>query len=695
MNNSKFAFAKTVLAVSLTTAFGSAWSAENASVDELIKPTSQVSIGVGGWTKDRPNLGTSDGMRKAETYLLLDADIRKRDESSGTWLNLSVGNLGTKNREIRGEYLQQGNQGVVLEYNEFRKDAPFTINSNNIGIGSNTQALGANIPNTAIGTGTNYQFGTDRKNLGLSFYKNLMPDLDFNAKFSTETKKGNQITTNGSAMFVADLIDRTTNKAEVTLNFNREALQVAAGYYGSWFKNNNSLGYVTAPGGNQMTQPLDNQSHQLFVDGSYRFSPTTKGTFKVSYSRGTQDETLPTGNLALPASTYALIPNLLGKVDTTLLQFGLTAKPIPKLSLVANIRYQDIDDKTPQYGTVPQADGTGTLVINSTPISYRTTNGKLEGTYLLPEGYSATAGIDYNRQDRTVYTSINGVAYNAYVPFRSKVDETTLRLQLRKSLSETINGSIAYLQSDRSGSQFEGSTQLGTAQVSPVHTADRERQKLRFAMDWTPVERLALQLNVESADDRYGNGERWQGLQRGKADLYSFDANYQLSDTWQVSGWYSRNTNDAHFDNRRLTAGNISRQRDQNDTGDALGLNLTGLVNSKTKVGAEITLARDKTTFVQSQSDGAALIDNALAVVAPDIVSKSLNLKFFATRSLDKNSDLRLDLAYQKWLSNDWQWTYQNGLPWQYGTATDGTTVITTPKQDSTFISIRYIYKFQ
>jgi hypothetical protein len=52
-------------------------------------------------------------------------------------------------------------------------------------------------------------------------------------------------------------------------------------------------------------------------------------------------------------------------------------------------------------------------------------------------------------------------------------------------------------------------------------------------------------------------------------------------------------------------------------------------------------------------------------------------------------------VAYQKWQTNDWQWTYQNGLPLQFGTATDGTTVITASKQASTFVGARYIYKFQ
>ena len=681
-------------------AYGTAWSAD-ADVDALSKPSSEVSIGAGSWNKDRQKLGINDGMRKAGTYLLLDADIQKRDDVTGTWLNLNVIDLGTKNREIRGEYLQQGNQGVAFEYTQFRSDAPYTINTNLTGIGTTLQTVGANIPNTAIGSGTNYQFGTDRKKAGLSFYKNLLPDLDLNAKFSSEDKTGNRLSTSGTALFVADLIDRTTSKAEITLNYNRELLQIAGGYYGSWFRNNNAAGYVaygaTLATANVMVQPLDNQSHQLFVDGSYRFTPTTKGTFKLAHSRGTQDEALPTSSILLPVSTYGNVPSLQGRVDTTLMQLGLTAKPLPKLSVVANLRVQNVQDKTPQYVSAPRTDNPalGTIALNTTPMSYKTTTGKLEGTYMLPEGYSATGGVDYSQRNQTVYTMIGGVAYNSLAPLRDTLKESTYRLQLRKSLSDTLNGSVAYLVGNRWGSNFTTSTNLGTGTVSPINTADRDRQTIRLGIDWTPVEKLGVQLNVETARDNYGTPERWQGLQKGTAKLYSLDANYQLTDAWQLAGWYSRNTNNAHFDNRRLTVGNISRQKDQNDTGDALGLNLTGKLNAKTKVGAEFILTNDQTDFLQAQSDGAALVDNGLTDLAPSISAKSIKLKLFANYSLDKSADVRMDVGYQKWQSNDWQWTYQNGLPWQFGTVTDGTTVITAPRQDATFVSVRYIYKFQ
>lgn len=698
MNANKTLFTRTVIAASFMAAYGTAWSADDDTVDELTKPSSEISIGVGGWNKDRQKLGVFDGMRKKDSYLLLDADVRKRDDVTGTWLNLSINNLGTDNREIRGEYLQQGNQGVAFEYTQFRFDAPFTINTNTTGIGTSLQNLGANIPNTAIGTGTNFQLGTKREKAGISFYKNLTPELDLNVKFSSEDKTGNRLSNNGNALFVADLIDHTTSKAEVTLNYYRDSLQVAGGYYGSWFRNN-TVGYTafgaTLATATVMTQPLDNQAHQLFVGGSYRFTPTTKGTFKLAYSRGTQDEAIPTAGL-VNGNIYGNLPSLNAKVDTTVLQFGLTAKPMPKLSVVANLRYYDRDDKTPLVGSVPNTGNGALLAQDNKPRSYTTTTGKLEGIYLLPQGYSATAGIDYNVKDRTVYTTLNGVAYNPYVPDRDKLREATYRLQLRKSLTESLNGSLAYLQSDRKGSGYTPNTQIGVATNSPVHIADRDRQKLRLAIDWAPVEKLDLQLVAETARDDYGSGERPEGLQDGRANLYSLDASYKLSDDWLVTGWYAYNTNDAHFNIRRNAT--VNYLHDQNDTGEALGLNLSGMVNAKTRLGAELSWSKDHTAFVQSQSDGLVTLPTSggvTGVLAPDITSKVIKLNLFAEYALDKNAGLRFDVAYQKWQTNDWQWTYTNGLPWQYGTATDGTTVITTPTQSATFLSARYIYKFR
>lgn len=696
MRNKNPKFALTALAAALAAAYGGPAAAESdPAVDDLIKPSSSVSIGIGGWNKDRPQMGIYDGMRKDDAKLLFDADVRKRDDDTGTWLTLSVKNLGLDTREIRGEYLEQGKFGATIDFNQFKTEAPYTVNSNNSGIGSNSQVRVGDIANTAIGSGTNYQFGLDRDRLGLSLYRNLGAGLDFKARFSSEDKKGERIGIAGTSLFLADFIDWTTHKAEATLEYSRDKLHVSGGYVGSWFRNNNTLGFMSHVSGattSRVTQPLDNQAHQAFVSGHYGFTPTTKGSFKIAYTQGTQNETLPTSQIS--DATYTNIPSLQGKVATTLVQVGLSAKPMSKLSVTANFRYNDVKDKTPQYGNVARTDNPAlTLAVNSTPYSYKTTSGKLEGAYSLGDGYTAAAGVDYLKQNRTLFTAIGGTAYNPYVPMRAETDELTYTLQLRKSLSETLNGSIAYAYGDRSGSGYQESNKTGTAFISPVNTADRERDKLRLALDWAPTDVLDLQMNLERAVDKYGDGARTHGLQNGEADLLSLDANYRINDDWKVSGWYSFNTNDAHFYNYG-TAGAVStndRVRDQNDTGHAIGLNLTGQVTAKTAVGAELTWANDKTVFGQSNTDG-----SATGVVAPDITSRITRFKLFADYALDKTSNVRVDLIHEKWNSNDWQWTYQDGKPWQFGAAgTDGTTVITTPKQNATFIGARYVFKFR
>lgn len=681
MKNSYMKFSLTVIAASLMSAYGTARAADD-ELAELTKPSSSVSVGAGSWDHDRQQLGAYDGMSKNQPHLLLDADIQKRDDESGTWTTLKARNLGLETRDLQAEFLKQGDWGVGIEFDQLESLAPYTINTNHLGIGSINQTLGTNIPNTAIGSGANYQFGTKREKFGINGYKNLMENVDLRIKFSTETKDGERITSNGSALFVADLIDYTTDKLDASLDYTGEKLQLSGGYSGSWFTNKNDSGLVVLGGTTRMTQPLDNQAHQLFLNGGYNFAPSTRGNFKLAFTQGTQDETPPTSRIS--STAFALIPELDGKVDTTLVQAGLSSRPMPRLSVVASLRYYDVKDKTPARLTLPNTTGAGAAVlVNTTPYSYKTSSGKVEGTYDLSQGYSLTAGIDLSEQDRTMHNT-------NYVPLRAQLDETTYRLQLRKSLSETMNGSIAYSMAERDGSDYAvtGAVTAATSIVSPVNSADRDRQKIRLALDWTPIESVGVQLAVESAEDEYGTSARPHGLHEGNANLYSLDVSYQLNEDWQIAGWYSQNTNDSHFINRNSATNNNIKE--QKDTGDAIGLNLRGKINSKTKIGAEISWSDDKTEFDQRNSDGSTLV-----AVAPSISSKVTQVKLFADYAIQKNTDVRVNVAHERWNTNDWQWNFQDGRPFQYGTATDGTTVIRTTAQDATFVGVRFVQRFQ
>ena len=235
-------FTLNILLVAMLAVYGPANAEESTDLSDLIKPSSEFSLGVGYLSDDRQKLGMNDGLHDKRSYLLLDADINFRDEATGTWKKLYLRNLGLDTREVSAEYLEQGKQGVAFEYSRYKHYVPYIINTNQAGIGTTTQTTGTNIPNTALGSGANYQFGVTRDKLGVSVYKNFLPEVDLRLNFSSEQKEGNRVTNNGSSLFVADMIEWTTKSIDAMLSYTGEHLQLAGGYNGSWFTNENATG---------------------------------------------------------------------------------------------------------------------------------------------------------------------------------------------------------------------------------------------------------------------------------------------------------------------------------------------------------------------------------------------------------------------------------------------------------------------
>jgi MtrB/PioB family decaheme-associated outer membrane protein len=696
-------FRLSALSTALFAAFGTAHAGE-AEVNQLIKPDSTVSVGIGNWSGDRPQQGTYDGMRKKGGYGLLDADIAKRDDDTGTWLKLKVINFGLDNREIKGEYLRQGDIGASFEYSRISRDDPNTFTTRLQGIGTTTQTVST----TAVpGPVTNLNLGTDRDAISLGFYKNLMPDLDLTVSFKNEDKKGNRNWSRGSAVeFVTEPINSTTRQLEAVLNYTTKTLQLSGGYYGSWYDNKYNMVTVQTAGlvaPTYLSLPLDNQAHQLFLNGGYAFSPSTRGTLKLEYTRATQNEHLPMQDIA-GLSLAGSPQNLNGAINTTLVQLGMTSRPISELSLVANLRYHNVKDVTPVNQFVRAGAGTcvtppgANQCVDNTPFTYKTISGKLEGTYRLPDGYSLIAGLDERRQDRTIpqgnTLGAGGTDNQRVVPFRIKVDETTYRLQLRRSFSDVLNGSLGYLNSKRTGSGYiSAATGAGGAAsdlINPINVADRNRDKIRMVLDWTPVEKLTLQFNAEESKDDYAKNQRY-GMRDGKGQLYSFDASYMVADNWKLNGWYSYDYSQARQLNSR-TATTSNKDNNLQDTGNALGIGLRGDVTGQISIGADLEMSRNVSKYQQTLD---AAQTATISALLPDVQNKMTKLTLFSTYALDKNSEVRVSLVHERWTNNDWSWMLANGTPWTFGTTTDGTTVTAAGKQTSTFIGARYIYKFQ
>jgi predicted porin len=291
----------------------------------------------------------------------------------------------------------------------------------------------------------------------------------------------------------------------------------------------------------------------------------------------------------------------------------------------------------------------------------------------------------------------------------TKLDTASYRLQLRKSMSETVNGSVAYIYEDRSGKNYLRSGEVEENLIHPIHIADRKREKIRGMVDWAATEKLNLQLAAESSTDRYGSGPNSNplGIQKGTGSFYSADASYQVQTGWEVNGWVSYDESKADeitYCGGTLPApvscdegaGGVNRKYNMlKETGTSFGVGVKGVVSNRLKVGMNVEQFRSINKYNQGFSAGVSLPTGL--VPTPDITNNLLKIKIFTEYAMQKNMDLRFDMIHEQYNTNDWTWnmfTPTGTTAWAYGSVTDGTTVNANPKQQSTFIGARIKYKF-
>jgi MtrB/PioB family decaheme-associated outer membrane protein len=681
----------TIAAAAVVAAFGSASArAEESTVAGLFAPPSEVSVGAGYVFEDNQRFGQFNGLTDKGWYGLFDFNLIRRFDDNG-WLKFYGRNVGLENRDLRFSVERQGDWRFAVGFNQIPNFIPFTVTTGLTGIGSANQTVNGQPP-------ASYDLETKRKNWTVDAGKELPGGFDLQVNYQNQKKEGSRFwgqggfgaPPGGGYNFLTDPIDYDTNLLEATIGYASEKLQLRGGYYGTWFNNSNSALNVTngVTGLSPMALPPDNQSWQAFLGGGYNFTSTTRGNFKVSYEHQTQDQgfivATPTGRA-----------NLGGEVDTTLVQAGVSSRPLPKLTLNADLRYVDRNDRTPlaQYLPAPPNPPNATYDGTNEPRSLEQWFGKVEASYQLPMAFRAIGAIDYASTDRNSYAVRS-------VSFRSKVEEWSYRAEVRRSFAEQFTGSIAYIYSKRDGSAFltnqlfgtpPPTFALGSNNIAPLHLSDRDRDRLRFTLNWMPIEPLAITFFVDVAKDDYDTRGTGMGLLDGKFQNYSIDASYSFSPDWQLSAWYSYNTTTANqvSCNSATSAGACPTtaalwQADLKNTSNAVGVGLRGKPTGQITIGADFQYQSLVDKFNQFLI--APTTSTALVGPLPDIDTKLTTIKLWGTYGFDKYSGIRVDYIYDRFDTNDWTWT-----SWVY---TDGTTVTQQPLQKVNFLGASYYYRF-
>ena len=677
---------------------------------------------------DRALFGQYSGVDKDNSFAaMLDVDYSLRQDETGDWVDFLGYDLLNDTRELNLVWKKPGEWKLTAEYGGLVRNDLNQVNTGLVNFGSTTPQVVALPP----GTGANVDMQTKRTRIGVGYTKIFSPRMQLAVDLKTEKKEGTRLFGMGfncataldpaclggtatsigwASLMLPEPIDANHSQIEARLSYALEKLRFSVGYYGSFYRNANTAMNPTVSGSlydpvgtllpstasllGYLNQAValspDNQAHQLDLSGNYDLTDKTRGTFKLAYSKASQDDgfsspNIPTGRTSLGA-----------RVDTKLAQFGVTSRPMPKLSLLANLRYQDKDDQTPIAFYNLDSVG-GSLAYTNRNLSSRKTGAKMQASWQFTPDYRGTVGADYEAIDRGEFTATSAIA--GISALRQKTNETSVRAELRRRMSENISGAVSLTSSERDGSGWlRDNAGLGVTEVSVSDPAlatatfmptlaDRQRDKIKLQADWTPNKDLSLQFSAEHGTDKYKTPSVY-GLRDTRMNQFNVDWAYTVSSKWELNGYVSKGL---QAFNQARNAGYVMSF---DNTSTSLGLGFTGKPMSQLQVGGNLSYVDDTSKYAQGLDSTATPYSVASLAASgglPDINFRQTELKLFGSYALDKKSAVRVDLIHQKSTYNDWAWSY-NGVPYRFS---DGATVTQKADQSVSFIGVTYVYQMK
>ncbi|HEX6362352.1 MAG TPA: MtrB/PioB family decaheme-associated outer membrane protein [Albitalea sp.] len=704
MNPTRFRF--TLLAAALWLAYGgaAAQSAPAATPEQvrrdLYTPASTVVLGAGAVVGDNRRWGQWRGLTEEGPVLLLDLDLVRREDETGTWLKVNGRNLGLDTRELRLTHERQGDWAWTLFGSQLTRREPLIVNTGLQGIGTSEQVVSATAPKR------NVDLKVDHDIFALGVRKFVAGGFDVELGFRQDDAEGARLFGRGGGNvmeFLTEPVNRRTREWHAVASWAGRRVQLSAGYSGSIYDNDAPV--LFSSGGNTtaftpqwaMAMPPGNSAHQVHVSGGVNFGEANRASFKVSRQVAKQGEVFD----AVFARLADTPESLDAKVVTTLAFADVSLRPARRLTLGATVRFEERDDRTPEVRWLnpiaPMGAATAGFSGFNKPRSLKQLKGGVDAGFDLGGGYRAGAGIERENLERNPSDPLRRVG------LREFTGETSGRVELKRSMGETVNGSVALVHSERNGSDvlpdtFEPPT--GSNRVQALLWADRIRDKVRVAGDWVPAERWSVQFLGEASRDQYSG--RDMGPRRGHARFASADLLYQLSDRWSVSTWASQERTRSRQDTHSNRTGSAALGADTRWAAAltletrALGIGVKGQPRETLAVGAELASSYDVVDHDLAQTGGTGTLP---VTSLPRMHFRTTNLKLYADHALDRQSGVRIDLMWDRRTHDDWTWSnwVYNGAPAipEAIRNSDGTTVIDPQHDEVGFIGITYRYRWR
>jgi MtrB/PioB family decaheme-associated outer membrane protein len=708
-------------------------------------------------------------------------------------------NLGLRTRDLTVEYGVQGKYRFTFKYDELLRNYSDSYQTPYAGAGTTaltlpfypaaatrlsaatTTANGAltnwanlQAPNAAIVAGApagagpgvlipanmrGFPVSTERKKGGLDFGMEITPQWHLVAAATTEHKEGTKLTGvafGGPARgtLVPEPIDSDTNNLKFGANYVEGTSHLNLLYTGSLYKNNIGLwtvqnpfqGNLLAPSFNdsaRLSGAPDNQMHRLSATGGYNFSKTTRLTLGVHHEIMTQDKAFITGfpsNWSIPESSAH------AKVVQDNVNATLTGKPLANVFALASYKYDNRRNKTPEMDFLYAGGDAASApnLFSNEPLNRRQQQLDLSADWSMAPHQNIKGTYQWQEIRRT--------ANSEESPFRvEKTHENTVGIEYRNSMRENVSGRIGYAYSQRRGTEYEENTLIAPVIAAPLPAADpllpgfrqfwmadRNRDKLRSAIDFQATDAITIQTGVDFNNDKYPNSP--YGVQETKSAVFKLDGTYAASDTMSFSAFYTYEDKRSQLNDLTIGRGTTATILDapagttpctgyfaaaghlpsdegtdacrrwsevQSDKVHTFGLSFktADLMHGKVEFAGDLVYSKARTPI--SVNGGAYFGNGNPATTAaggfnnvfvaaqsfPDITSEMIELRLTGKYNIDKKSSVRVTYLYRRLKSSDWQYDSYAGnavaIPTFIGTG------MSSPNYNVNALGVAYVYSFR
>ena len=653
------------------------------------------------------------------------------DDDNDYW-ELQGTNLGLDPRNVYGEYSHDGTYGDYGNNSGYRLFFEYDQIPHNQFEDGQTPFLGAGTTNQTLPVGwvpsdstagmtellsslNNVELETERQRMGGGFRWDFTDHWAASASYRHENKEGTDPigaifgTSGGNprGSVIAVPIDYEFDEFNANLAYTGKKGQASLNYHLSLFENNDNsvlftnpfenpprgwdvgAGYSEAPvaGQGQLSLFPDNQAHQVQFAGGYNFTPMTRATTTISYSRWLQDQNfLPYSHL-FPGGIATPLPrsSLDGDIATLFANVNLYSRLTNKLDAKARYTYEDRDNKTPRdvYLRMPN-DSAATqpaLADANARINwpYEMTRHlvELDGGYRITPMTKLQLGYVYERKERDDFSEV------------SDTDEHTGKVRLSATPFNTASGWIKYSHSWLDGSDYVANQPLLTGHtqdfiddeltgcatppnecaglfennpfIRKYHFANRDRDRVQAAINFYPTEKVDFTVNGEYRDDDYDDTPF--GLQKSRRYIATLDAGWRPTDRFNA---YAFGTYEVYqYDQRGYEHSSEFAPVDPldpdaiwtTDTEDETFMAGTGfewfVVEDKFKLNLDFIWSQTTTSFDQTLGGVAIAQVGGTHAVLPDVTTDLYNISVKGEYTIKDNVKARLGYMYERYITHD------------------------------------------